>query len=388
MIFKHHPLKDVIQTLSTRNSDLTVAVTGDIHLHHPRVPTRRIIQHLDTMFGNEVMKYLDVVVLNGDVMDRRLSMEAEDFTDIFDWMGRFLRTAKRHAVRVVIVEGTRSHDHRQSQLFQFINNLAFIDADLHYHDELTIVELYPGYTALLVPDEVNHDASVTAGQVQDLLNLRGLEQVDFSFMHGMFRYQAPIETPVSHNETFYTKITKQRVVINHIHTPSSNGIIRAPGSPVRLKHGEEEDKGFYIVSIKGDEVFEWFVETEGNVNWITVDVTGLDLPQVYEILDGYDKTLADGDNLRLRMTRNCPSKASLRVIKHRYGRLKFTEDFVDGKQGTLGNGDEIINHHAVRLSLTSDVIINKLKERLQPVLQDDPQLITVLDTLLHEGATS
>src|SRR5690606_5000349 len=126
-----------------------------------------------------------------------------------------------------IVEGTRSHDHRQSQLFQFINNLAFIDADLHYHDELSIIEVYPGYTALLVPDEVNHDASVTSQQVQALLDNRGLDQVDFTFMHGMFRYQAPIETPVSHNEEFYTRITKYRVVVNHIHTPTANGIIRA-----------------------------------------------------------------------------------------------------------------------------------------------------------------
>lgn len=387
MIFKHHKLSTVVDELKKLDVDsperLTIAVTGDIHLYHPRVPTTRIVKHLKNMFTDELLKQLDVIVLNGDILDRRLSLESDDLTTILDWFGKIMRDCKKYNVRLFVLEGTRSHDHKQASLFEFIDKLSRLNCDLHYFDEVTVAELAPGFNAVFVPDEINYDASITAKEVLTAVQLNGMEKVDFAFIHGMFRYQAPIETPVSHNEEFYEDLVKHRTVINHIHTPSAKGKIRAPGSPVRLRHGEEETKGFYVASVKGDDVREWYVEVENNVVWTTLNVTGQSYSEVCELLDNLSH-LEQGANLKLRMSRTCPAKPSIRTIKSDYPHFRFMEDFTDGKQASLGDGDELIVHNSIKLVLTRDVILDEIKTRMEPMVHDKESL-ELLDALLKEG---
>lgn len=381
MSIKHVSLTKVISDITELHPDLVIGVTGDIHLHHPRVPSQRIIRHLNEIYNDDYLSLLDVLVLNGDVFDRRVSAESEDFTAILYWIARLLRMCKKHAVRLIVVEGTRSHDHRQPELFCFINDLSAIGCDLHYYDKLKVGNVFGDYTALYVPDEINHDASITAQQSLELIQQQGLERVDFAFMHGMFRYQLPIESVAAHNEEFLSSIVTKRIVINHVHIPSSKGIIRAPGSTVRLKHGEEEVKGHYCLALKDGVVSDWFIETAGNIVFKTIDVSGLAIDAVYEILDDLDE-LEDGSFIRLSLTRQCPSYASLRVIKARYPHFKLTEHFLDSKITSLGDGHSLIDANVRSLVLTEDVVLAILHERVSSKFINDPAALAVMSTLL------
>ena len=381
MIFNHYKLDKVIEQLKATDSDVTIAVTGDIHLHHNKVPTSRVIRHLHDMYPLEFLKLVDILVLNGDVLDRRLSLESGDLTLILDWFAKIMRDCKKAGTKLYVLEGTRSHDHRQSTLFDFVNELSLIDSSIEYIDTLKVVELPKGYSALFVPDEVNHDASVTATQAKELISSHGYEQVDFAFMHGMFRYQAPIETPVSHSEEVYEKMVKHRVIVNHIHTPSAKGIIRAPGSPVRLRHGEEETKGHYVLSLKGNDVREWYIETERNVVFMTIDVTNWDVSNVYEYLEKLD--LETGAHLRLRMSRKSPVRVSVKDIKNRFPHYRISEDFTDSSISELGVGEELVSMEHISLVLSDDVIIENIKARVGPKLNDDG-LTTILNDLIKE----
>lgn len=388
MSINHLPLNEVVAKLielGGRSKDrLNVATTGDIHLYHPRVGSRRIVAHLNAMFTSDLLKVVDMVVLNGDILDRRLSLESDEITIILDWFGKIMRDCAKHGVRLYVLEGTRSHDYRQPTLFKFINELTRINCDLHYIDEVSVVELLNGFTGVFIPDEVNYDASITATEVTHKVANSGWSQVDLAFMHGMFRYQAPIETPISHHEDFYADLVKHLVVVNHIHKPSSRGNIRAPGSPVRLKHGEEEIKGFHVLSITATTTDDWFIEVTDNVVWKTLDVTNQSYKEVSALLDSFDY-LENGANLKLRMSRDCPLKPSMREIKRDFPHFSIIEDFTDGKTSQLGIGDELIEHVGIRLTLTPDVIKAKIKEKVLNKIGDDVDTLSLLDELLKEG---
>lgn len=385
MTINHVPLSHVTKALQALSPELTVAVTGDVHLFHPKVPTRRIIHHLDHSFTDELLMQLDVLLLNGDVFDRRLSTDTETFFDVMTWINRLQRRCKRYNVRLIVLEGTRSHDHRQSRFFSYLNEIGEIECDTIYHDQLAVAELVPGYTALFIPDEVNRDASITAGQVRSLLQSRGIDQVDFSFMHGMFQYQVPIQSIAAHSLPFYESITKHRIVINHVHIPSSKGIARAPGSLVRLKHGEEETKGFYIVALKDGVVHDWFVETENNVVFKTLMVEHLSLDETYGLLDSLD-SLEKGSHIKLKLSRHSVIYPSLRQLKNDYPHFKITEDFTDSSIQRLESDDTLGVVQGAALNLTPDVLDAIIRERVGQRLVElgKSDLVPILHTLLLE----
>lgn len=382
----HIPLAQAVQALTSVPNDLAIGTTGDIHLYHPTVRTERIVRHLEEMYTDEYLQALDYLVLNGDVFDRRLSLEAPDWTVIIHWVSKILRRCRKFDVELVVIEGTRSHDHYQSSLFEFLNNILFRKDEqpckLRYISKLSIT-YFGDHPVLIVPDEVNHDASVTAKQIRNLLKSHGLEQVDFAFMHGMFRYQAPVETVTAHDIEFFHRIVKHRIVINHIHHPSSCGIVRAPGSPCRLRHNEEETKGHHALALRNDECVDWFIETADNVVFRKVMVKGLELDEIYKILDAFE--YEEGSFIRLDFTRECPAYASLLQIKARYHFYKITEKFLDSDIEQLGSGEDLINQPTFEgRELTLDVINDHLKTVLTHKFQDDVGLLETLTVILEE----
>lgn len=383
MTFKHVHPSVAYEYLKTNPNGLKIATTGDIHLHHPRVSTERIIRHLDEMFNDEYLALVDILILNGDIFDRRLSLESDDFKPIMSWITSIMYRCAKHNVKLYVLEGTRSHDHKQNDLFEFLQSIGNIHVYLEYIDKVDIVEIHPGVHALFVPDEVNHDASITATQIHELMTLKGLEQVDFAFMHGMFRYQLPIESIAAHSEEFFNTIVKHKVVINHIHIPSLRGKISAPGSPVRLRHNEEETKGHHLMVLEDGGVTEFFIETLDNVVFDTLDVTQLDLPGVLDLIESKNYGM-ERCFIRLRMARDSTVRQSLNVIKSRWPQHQFSEDFIDSDITTLGQGDDLVDVDIVSVVLDKENITNILKDRMSAKFGSSESHMTVVNKVLSE----
>lgn len=381
MSFKHVKLDNFLSDIKDYRGDLTIATTGDIHLYHPKVPTEFIVSKLDEIYTNTFLSNIDILVLNGDIFDRRISLESSDFEFILGWMCSLLFKCKKNNVRLIILEGTRSHDYKQNELFLLIKDNFRLDVNLTYVSELSVVDLNDDYKALFVPDEVNYDASITAKEIHELLNNNNLTEVDFAFMHGMFRYQAPIETPVSHNEDFFESIVKYKIVINHIHTPSRRGKISAPGSLVRLRHGEEEIKGHHVMTIKDGNIKEWFIETENNTIFDTIDISEMDIK---DVVSSISNKYGDNPNvfIRLKLSRKDPLAQSLHLIKSKLNAYRFTEHFIDSDVQILGQGDELIDVDVKSMVLDESNVKTLLKERLEVRFKDSTVHLNLVEDIL------
>lgn len=352
-------------TLDSMPGEYRIAIISDVHLGHDRVRTKTVIATLERTFPDERLAHLDKIIVSGDLFDQRLPYDSEEAHLITRWMGKLLRKCRQYGVGLDILEGTPSHDNRQSRWFVALNEMLDLGVNLRYFDTLTITDLYPnGPSVLFVPDEVNHDADKTWKQVLELMRQVGVDQVDFAVMHGMFTYQEPIRTVVSHSEERYESIVKQRIYIGHHHTHTQLGKVRVPSSLERLRHNEEEDKGHIQVSlVDGNVVDEVFVINDRATWFKTVDVIGLAYPKVLEVID--ELNAPDGSFLRLKLSRQCPAYKSYREIRHLYPNFTWSTKNVDIEQHIPESG-ELIDRPVIT-SIRHDTLPGMVKERLHNV---------------------
>lgn len=347
------------------DNTLSIAIMGDVHLDHVRVPTAFVIERLDEIYTDEYMSKLDVIVINGDLFERRVMFDSDSAHRILRWIVRFLQRCAYFNVTLHILEGTPSHDHRQAKWFEEVLAILVLDIEFYYHQTLEITPIRRGYeaTALWIPDELNTSAAVTQDQVERLLVTENQQSVTFAFIHGMFVYQEPMPSPASHNEVFYESIVDQLIVINHIHTPSSSGKIRAPGSPCRLRHNEEETKGHLYLEygVQSKVVQDWFIETPNNAIFTTVDIQGMDIIAVKRLLDEqqYAGVL---QHIRLKLKRTDHVLSSIPDLKKRYPHLHLSTKVIDDDLPEVLS--ENIIDKPVFVSITPDTLADLLLVRM------------------------
>lgn len=375
-------LNDITKAIRATDG-YVVALISDVHLGHGRVHSSKVIKCLKAMFTEERLSVLDCIVITGDLFDKRLTYDSDDALLITRWLDVFLRQCARHNVAIRILEGTPSHDNKQSRWLPLIAEVSNITLDIRYYGVPTIDELYPGGpTALYIPDEVNHDASVTWMQVNELLRQRGIEQVDYAFMHGMFTYQEPIRTVVSHNEDNYHRIVRHRIYIGHHHTHTTCGRITVPGSVERLRHNEEEAKGHLQFTIMPDHSVndEYFIENEDATIFSTYDFKGQDLKAVMTALEAMEH-FPQGSHIRLYISRECPAYVGLAEIKARFPHFNIGTKVVEAEAYTPDTTDLI--ERPVITAIRPDTLPEMIKARITDVEQ---AVLDEIDRILSEAA--
>lgn len=239
----------------TLKTTINIAVMGDIHLGHRRNSSESISNHILNCFSNEEeTSKLDLILLEGDVFDNSIDLSDESVPFIDQTFAKLFRLAKKHDITIVILEGTPSHDWKQSQRLISLNEeVGQIYADVRYVKNLSIEYIeHLDINVLCVPDEWNVSTGKTLEEVKELMASKGLTQVDFSLMHGNFRYQLPghLTKVPCHDEQEYLNLTRHLIMIGHNHTKSSYDRIYATGSLDRLSHGQEEPKGHYRFTVE------------------------------------------------------------------------------------------------------------------------------------------
>lgn len=236
---------------------LRILSISDIHLGHARVPTEFIIQNLDTYFlQNSIFENLDICFLAGDVFDRLQQLSDNNVVLIQRWMVRLLKLCKRFDVQLRVLEGTPSHDRNQSVQFVLLNQVCKIDADLKYIDTVTIEHNEKhNIDVLYVPDRYHATTAETLDVFDTLMKDRGITQVDYAVMHGNFPHQLPQGLGIpAHDPEAYLERVRKYIFIGHVHQKSVYERILSQGSFDRLLHGEEEDKGYWLVESHRDGV--------------------------------------------------------------------------------------------------------------------------------------
>lgn len=349
--------------------NLNIASISDIHLGHNKNNAADIIKNLEKAFpDNAETAKLDLLIFAGDVFDQLLFLSRDDVVLIKHWVARILKLAKRHDIIVRVLEGTPSHDRKQSSIFVTINEIADINADLKHITELSIERIEKlGIDVLYVPDEWSDSPEKTFDQVIDLLTAKQLSQVDFAVMHGSFNYQLPpvVKSP-KHNEEQYLSIVREYIFIGHIHIHSSYKRILAQGSFDRLAHGEEEPKGHLRVSYdsEGNRRVK-FVENKGARIFKTINCIGLDIPQILDKVNQEIKDLPPDIFVRIEAEKDNPIFSTFEVLIRQFPLATWSKRPRDDEEETeevnIVSSEE---DSYIPITITKDNIATLLLERI------------------------
>lgn len=186
-------MSETSSVMRKKPSELYIASFSDVHLGHPKTPTVSILRNLRKAFPDtEETGKLDLIFIVGDLFDRLLDMPDPSVPEIKIWFHQFLRMCAKRDIVVRVLEGTPSHDWKQSWLMDSINTQSGYNVDLKYVTTLSIehIERF-GINILYVPDEWLPETDDTWKEVLQHLGQHNLDQVDYALIHGSFNYQLP-----------------------------------------------------------------------------------------------------------------------------------------------------------------------------------------------------
>lgn len=364
---------------------IKLAVISDIHLGHTRNSTSGIIKNLRRAIpDNAETSELDCIFLAGDVFDSLLTLPDEDVLDIDTWIVFLLRLCCKHNIILRVLEGTPSHDWKQSDRFTTLNQIMGIGANVRHVKDLSIEYLEAlNKHVLYVPDEWETSTEKTLGQVQELLRAHGLAQVDLAIMHGQFDYQLPahVKAP-KHDSTAYLELVRDLIFIGHVHVFSQFQRIIAQGSFDRLSHGEEGPKGHVRASLHADGNYEVvFVENTHAMRFATIDCTGLDLEQTLAKVDREAQGLPEGSHARVQGDADNPIFANMELLVRQLPMLVWGKKINEEKEQT----DAVVEDATVYapITLTKDNLEGMLVNRLVQ-LEVDLLVLAAAKTMLQE----
>mgnify|MGYP000237523809 CR=1 FL=1 len=300
---------------------------SDVHLLHPKTPTRHIANNFVKYVLNEsTLRGVKLFVIAGDFYDREGVFHDDDVQTTIELVANIIKVCAMFDIVLRVLKGTPWHDRDQSINFITIAKVLGLPVDVKYIETIEIETIESlGISVLYVPDEVNYDTAVTLKQVRALMESRGFEQVDYAVMHGLFDFQVPevISPHIKHDTQAYLKMVSKNIVIGHDHHMQTNGRIGINGSFDRLAHNEEHPKGFLKIHVRpyGN---EWeFVENKGALPYVTYKVYTDDLEVSLEKLFKKVEKLPAGSHVRVLTTRANPMFNALTSLKVNYPLLHW-----------------------------------------------------------------
>lgn len=305
-----------------------------------RNTAEEIIANLDKYFDNYTDQSpfveLDFICIVGDLFDKEISFGSSAVTASLLWVSRLAHFCARHKIVLRLLRGTYSHDKDQCrQIEALIKSLTHLSdsLDFRYFETLDI-EIHErlGISMLFIPDNHAPTTEITLAAVKSKMSQLGLEQVDFTFMHGTFRYQLKYgKDEHKHIESEYLALTKHYVFVGHIHNHSFYERIISHGSFDRLSHGEEEAKGGIVwkVDSNHERQFQFWPNTSAKI-FKTVVLSYDDLDNSLKQISKEIKDLPEGSYVRIAATKNHPAILGLVEIQNRWPDLVFTKEGLDG----------------------------------------------------------
>lgn len=312
-------------------SKINALVFSDVHLFHDKTKTEHILFGLQkALADHERLSDVDIIFISGDLFDHSVFLPNKDISLVLKFLNHLLNMCHKYDIVLRVLEGTPSHDWKQSRMIEDLNKMRKEPVDAKHVEVLSIEHIEKfGIDVLYVPDEWGTSCADTFEEVKMLLQEKGLEQVDLSIMHGCFNYQFPVNLvgkPDVHDENSYLSITKYLVIIGHYHTHSKFERIVVPGSFDRLKHGEEEAKGYLKFSIWDDGRYEvQFVENKVAMIYKTLDFRSMEIIDIINFLKDFNK-----DNkekfVKIIAEKDDPVFKGLKELKALFPNIHFSID--------------------------------------------------------------
>ena len=264
----------------SNHSDVTILELTDLHIGRPNVPPSMVHEHLVKHLYPNLPK-IQILAIVGDFFDRLCNLNSDDGIYAAMIVDELINYAERYQFYIRVVRGTFSHDRYQNRLFLTKHHreplmlhqkplVRVIDnIELEVFDDLKITVVY-------CPDDQPYQDVTQA--VIDVVEAHKLKKVDFLFSHGYWEHLLPkglIQLP--HNTLIYQRIEPyiQGAILNgHVHTPNVHGKVLNGGSFERLQHGEEEDKGYFLITYtpKTHKMKYDFIVNQDTIPFVTIDL--------------------------------------------------------------------------------------------------------------------
>lgn len=353
---------------------------SDIHLGHKRNKTENIIYNLNIFFDYFSSKTpfpdIDIFFIVGDLFDRLLDFSSDDIYEVIPWLNSLMKFCLRNNIKLRILEGTPSHDWRQSRIAETIFKLIPEGLDFKYIDTLYIEDMKDlDLKILYVPDEWTDNADKTYLQVLDLLREKNIDKVDLAMMHGLFNYQLKNmpNNNIKHDESNYLNIVNHFINIGHIHTFSTYENIIAQGSFDRLSHGEEEPKGAVLCTISDEGNSFVFIENKLAKIYKTITLKNKDLEKSLKKLDKELHGLPIDSNIRIKANKDHPIYIAIEDIKSRYVNYNFTKMSIEDEEESNTISIQMDDNY-VPITITKENIKDSLLVELTKYDLSDKQL--------------
>lgn len=353
---------------NTVNSVRIVSIS-DSHLGHRNVSVDQMVNGYKNMFKSlEDPSSIDFIVHGGDFFDTGLSLASGDVSVIQSFIRWLLLFCSKNGIRLRVLEGTPSHDRKQSRQFIVINDTLDDKrkTDLKYISTLCIDrEEEFGLNFLYVPDEIRANCEETYLDALSLLAEKGLDKVHFAFMHGNFKYQIPAIAHLdAHVEKNYLDIVQYLIFIGHVHTMSEYDRIKAQGSTDRIAHGEEEDKGMFDARVDlptGNYKLK-FIVNKWSAIFKTFDVTGLEVDVAAKKVVKELESFKPPANFRLHIPRDEVFIGMFNELKKQYGEFNWT--LKQEKVNKVEDNAEIDIEDFSSKLVNEDTLVKHVKDKL------------------------
>ena len=269
------------------NKVFVAVVISDIHFG--AIESNQLLTELGSEFIDKIeeMPIIDMIVIDGDLFDKKVSLNSNHSKAAFIFMSKVCEVAKRKNAKVRVVKGTLSHDNDQLDNLTMFTDICDFKV-INYLE----TENIDGIEILYIPEEYIED--------EEYFNKIYNGQYDLCFGHGMVK-EASF---VAHKQE--SAITMKRAPIfdtaklleavkgvcmfGHIHTPMKiKKRFYYCGSFSRWCFGEEEDKGFntiYYTPECPEKTKVEFIKNElaREYNTVTVDVMNDSVENVISII--------------------------------------------------------------------------------------------------------
>jgi len=193
---------------------------------------------------------LDFIIITGDLFDSKISLNSDHAKVAIQFMKRIIEIAKKKNTKIRIIKGTESHDNKQLDVLDIFYKNENVDFKII--NTVSDEYLFENIRILYVPEEYIENKD---DYYKDYFS----QTYDMIFGHGLVNEVVFVaskqesELTMSKAPIFKTEdllnICKGPIFFGHIHTPQ---VIKERffyvGSFSRWCFGEEEDKGFYLVS--------------------------------------------------------------------------------------------------------------------------------------------
>ena len=230
-----------------------IAAIADIHIGNKAISWKEYKYQIKCGIINKLenMAFLDGIVICGDTLHYQISLNSE-YANVFQWFAsKIVKIAKKKGAFVRFIKGTRSHDLDQLETIRQYEDE--FDINFKIYNEFGF-ETIDGYNYAFIPEEY---ISVPIKEYYKELFNKPDEYFDMIFGHGTIEQTQFVKqdsenidnkAPVFKLKDLY-RVCRGPIIFGHIHTPMTfNNKFYYVGSALRTCHGEEEDKGWNIIT--------------------------------------------------------------------------------------------------------------------------------------------